>query len=219
LKTTNTSNRTQVKRGRARAVNDIDIAKQIIDDSLLCHVAQIRNGHPIVTPTCHWRDGNKLFWHGHAKAFNVVGSEQEDVCINISQLDGLVLARSAFHHSVNYRSVSIFGRPNLVTDDEQKAQQLQNFVEKISPGRWSLLRPINQKELLITSVAWIPLDELSVKMRNEGVNDDEADLNWPVWAGVVPVKQTMQAGVVENNDTHAAPEPSNVFNYMPFGSD
>lgn len=199
MATHQTNKKTQVKRGRKRASYDLDIAKRIIDDSLLCHVGQHIDGQTYVTPTCHWRDGDRLYWHGHIKARNVIGSEAQQVCINISQLDGLVLARSAFHHSVNYRSVTLFGNVQLVTDAEEKLVQLQKFVEKISPGRWQTLRPINEKEQMITSVAWIPIKEVSIKVRNEGVNDDVDDLNWPCWAGVIPIEQKFALPVIEED--------------------
>lgn len=203
MKTQDTKHdRTHVKRGRGRAVTDLDVAKQIIDDSLMCHVAHIQkqNEHfyPNVTPTCHWRDEDRIYWHGHAKAANVVGSQNSDVCINVAQLDGLVLARSAFHHSVNYRSVSIFGRPNIVNDDALKLAQLERFLNKISPERWAHLRPIKSSELNMTAIAWLPINECSIKIRACGVNDDEADLNWPVWAGVIPIQKQLGTGYCEN---------------------
>ena len=201
--------KTQIQRGRNRAVDDFDVAVDIIDDSLLCHVGQKRGDSVVVTPTCHWRDGDRLYWHGHAKAFNVIGAKTAEVCINISQLDGLVLAKSAFHHSVNYRSVTVFGQPTIVQCDAEKKQQLEKFIEKISPGRWPQLRPVTEKELMVTSVAWIPLDELSVKVRAEGANDDPSDLHWPAWAGVMPLeKQFLQAKsqTPERSDTPALPD-------------
>lgn len=192
------STRTTVKRGRKRALDDIEVAKAIIDDNLMCHVAQIKGDSPTVTPTCHWRDGDRLYWHGHAKAHNVIGSTEQDVCINICKLDGLVLARSAFHHSVNYQSITLFGKPELITDKAEKEAQLRKFVDKISPDRWQQLRPITEQELMITSVASIPIQEFSIKVRNEGVNDDIQDLSWPVWAGVIPVTQRLHARVDDN---------------------
>lgn len=210
--------RTQVNRGRKRELKEKQDAFKIIDDSLMCHVAQIRNGYPVVTPTCHWRDGDKLYWHGHAKAQNVIGSENQAVCINISQVDGLVLARSAFHHSINYRSLTIFGRPQLVSEQTEKERQLKLFVDKVSPERWSLLRPITQKELMITSVAWISIDEFSVKARAEGVNDDQQDLNWPVWAGVVPSKTIFKAPKQESEqERFSPPNQANIFTHSAYG--
>ncbi|GHF94691.1 pyridoxamine 5'-phosphate oxidase family protein [Thalassotalea marina] len=208
MTTEHATDKTQIKRGRKRASYDIELAKAIIDDSLLCHIGQHLNGQTIVTPTCHWRDGDRLYWHGHIKARNVVGSDEQEVCINISQLDGLVLARSAFHHSVNYRSVTLFGKVQLVTDPEEKLIQLKKFIDKVSPHRWETLRPIHDKELMITSVAWIAIDEFSVKMRNAGVNDDEEDLNWPVWAGVMPIESQFLAPVVEKDCTNQTIPPT-----------
>lgn len=226
--------RTYVKRGRGRAFNDIDIAKQILDDSLLCHVAHIQKRqntpsdgsiddlYPKATPTCHWRDGDRIYWHGHAKAANVVGNGKWDVCINVAQLDGLVLARSAFHHSVNYRSVTIFGKPTLVQDESAKRIQMEKFLEKVSPGRWPKLRPIKTSEINMTSIAWLPLSEYSLKLRAEGVNDDEADLNWPVWAGVIPIQKQFCKEQCENNsvlesaggDTTNLPNLPEVFSHQ-----
>lgn len=214
----NTRARTELKRGRGRGINDLQTAFDIIDDNLMCHVAQIKNQFPVVTPTCHWRDGNRLYWHGHAKAHNVVGSKSQQICINISQLDGLVMARSAFHHSVNYRSITLFGEPQIVLDEEEKARQLQNFVNKVSPGRWDKLRPMNEKEQMITSVAWIPIDEYSIKVRAEGVNDDEADLDWPVWSGVLPIKPTFTSPLADSGDKYDVPEMPVLFKSKVYGA-
>lgn len=189
------SAKTQVKRGRKRASYDLKTARQIIDASLLCHVAQSIHGQPVVTPTCHWRDGDRLYWHGHTKARNV--SDDNPVCINICQLNGLVLARSAFHHSVNYQSVTLFGTPELVSDREEKLHQLERFVDKISPGRWPQLRPITEQELMLTAIAWVPINEASVKLRDEPPVDDEADYSWPVWAGVLPLERTWGEAVTD----------------------
>lgn len=218
MESQNTRARTEIQRGRKRGLTDLETAFDIIDDNLLCHVAQIRNGHPMATPTCHWRDGDKLYWHGHAKAFNVVGSKSQQVCINISQLDGLVMARSAFHHSVNYRSITLFGQPQLVVDETEKTRQLKKFVDKVSPGRWDKLRPINEKELMITSVAWIPIDEYSIKVRAEGVNDDEADIDWPVWSGVLPISKTFLPAKPEANAQYDVPEMPKLFKSKIFGA-
>ncbi|MBT1062355.1 pyridoxamine 5'-phosphate oxidase family protein [Bowmanella sp. Y26] len=191
------SQRTQVKRGRKRADYDPLLVKQIIDQSLLCHVAQIHEGYPVVTPTCHWRDGDMLYWHGHARARNVYASQGQSVCVNISQLDGLVLARSAFHHSVNYRSVTLFGVPQLIEDEVEKRRQLELFVERLSPGRWQQLRPINEQEMMLTAVVAIPINEASVKVRSAPPSDDDEDYGWPVWAGVMPIQR--QWGVLQQD--------------------
>lgn len=180
----------KVKRGPNRAQYDKDTAFKIIDSALMCHVAQSKNGQVFVTPTCHWREGDYLYWHGHSKARNVKApiDEPEKVCINICQLDGLVLARSAFHHSVNYRSVTLFGVPELIEDKEEKLHHFELFLDKVSPGRWDALRPVQEQEIKATGVVRIKIEEASIKMRAEPPIDDEADYGWPVWAGVVPLE-------------------------------
>jgi nitroimidazol reductase NimA-like FMN-containing flavoprotein (pyridoxamine 5'-phosphate oxidase superfamily) len=130
-----------------------------------------------------------LYWHAHSKARNVAAStaQTDKVCINVCLLDGLVLARSAFNHSVNYRSVTLFGVPELITDPVAKETQFKNMLEKFSPGRWPSLRPITDGEIQATGLARIPISEVSAKVRAEGVGDNKADLDWPVWAGIVPL--------------------------------
>lgn len=185
---------TTIKRGPKRASFDQQAAWALIDMTLMCHVAQIVEGsggegqvgvenQVVVTPTCHWRDGDYLYWHGHRRARNL--AYDQPVSINICALDGLVMARSAFHHSINYRSLTVFGTPEWIEDEEHKAQQLQRFVEKVSPGRWQQLRPMTPQELAATGVVRVALDEVSLKCRSGGPNDDEADADWPVWAGVI----------------------------------
>ncbi|QEM83231.2 pyridoxamine 5'-phosphate oxidase family protein [Halomonas binhaiensis] len=182
--------RTKIKRGANRASFDRKAAYALIDHSVVCHLAHLVEGHVVVTPTCHWREGDHLYWHGHRLARNVVspgqGRGNTEVSINICALDGLVLARSAFHHSVNYRSLTLFGIPEEITNDEQKALHLERFVDKLYPGRWAQLRPMTRQELAATGVSRIPINEASLKVRSGMPVDDEADLDWPAWAGVVP---------------------------------
>ena len=195
----------KVKRGPNRASYDKDLALEIIDAALMCHVGQTKDGQVFVTPTCHWRDGDYLYWHGHSKARNIKGpiDAAEKVCINISQLDGLIMARSAFHHSVNYRSVTLFGVPELVEDKEEKVRQLKLFLDKVSPGRWETLRPVNEQEIKATGVVRIKIDEASVKFRAEPPVDDPADSDWPVWAGVMPLERhwgEVEQDPIQNKD-------------------
>jgi len=182
---------TQVKRGPKRALDDHAALLALIDQSLLCHVGFQVNGQVRVIPTCHWREGDYLYWHGHSKAANIAGADQgsQKVCITLSHLAGLVMARSAFHQSGNYRAAMIYGVPEAVTDPIEKKRHFELFVEKLSPGRWEKLRPVTDVETQATGIMRIKLNEASMKVRAEGVNDDEADMNWPVWAGVLPIKQ------------------------------
>ncbi|MEX1056546.1 MAG: pyridoxamine 5'-phosphate oxidase family protein, partial [Natronospirillum sp.] len=163
---------------------------QIIDEALFCHVAHNMKGQPLVTPTAHWRDGDWFYWHGLNSARNVADTPSHPVCINVTHFDGLVLARSAFHHSINYRSVTVFGTPEPVEDEAEKTRQLEIFMEKIMPGRWSTLRPINGKELKATGIVRIPITEASAKVRAAPPVDDPEDYTWPVWAGVLPLLRT-----------------------------
>lgn len=199
----------KVKRGPNRASYDKDLALNIIDAALMCHVGQTKDGQVFVTPTSHWREGDYFYWHAHSKARNVKGpiDTPEKVCINVSLLDGLVLARSAMHHSVNYRSVTLFGVPELIEDKEEKVRQFKLFLDKVSPGRWETLRPVNDQEIKATGVVRIKIDEASVKMRAEPPVDDPADNDWPVWAGVMPLERHW--GEVEQDpiQTKHYPEP------------
>lgn len=200
----------KVKRGPNRASYDKDLALNIIDAALMCHVGQTKDGQVFVTPTSHWREGDYFYWHAHSKARNVKGpiDTPEKVCINVSLLDGLVLARSAMHHSVNYRSVTLFGVPELIEDKEEKVRQFKLFLDKVSPGRWETLRPVNDQEIKATGVVRIKIEEASVKMRAEPPIDDPEDNDWPVWAGVMPLERhwgKLQKDPIQNQDY---PEPT-----------
>jgi len=179
--------KSQVKRGRIRASYDRQLAYSIIDEALVAYIAFNVNQQPFVIPTSHWRDGDKIYWHGAASGRMTRGMVGQPVCITIALVDGLVLARSAFHHSVNYRSVMLFGQPQMVTDPEEKERQLEIFINHLIPNRWPQLRPINKTELKATGVMFMPIDEGSVKVRSAPPADDEDDYGWPVWAGVVPL--------------------------------
>ncbi|RBO86193.1 pyridoxamine 5'-phosphate oxidase family protein [Marinomonas aquiplantarum] len=181
----------KVKRGPNRASYDKKQACAIIDAALMCHVGQTKDGQVFVTPTCHWREGDYFYWHAHSKARNVKGpiDDPEKVCINVSLLDGLVMARSAMHHSVNYRSVTLFGVPERVEEQDEKVRQFKLFLDKVSPGRWETLRPVNETEIKATGVVRIKIEEASVKFRAEPPIDAPEDYNWPVWAGVIPLER------------------------------
>jgi len=189
--------RTQIKRGLKRAEYDVDKVHAIIDEALICHVGFLVKGQPLVIPTCHWRDGNKIYWHAHSKAQNVNAPESTETCMTITLLDGLVMARSAFNHSVNYRSVMIFGKPQDITDAAEKERQLKLMVDKFSPERWDQLRPITDTEVKATGVLMMDLDEVSCKVRSGPAVDEPEDVSWPVWAGVLPM--TSEFGVPQDN--------------------
>ena len=187
------SSRTRVRRKPERADYDAEAIKAIVDAAVICSVAFQINGAVHAIPTIHWRDGDYLYIHG-AKASRMLQALTEgQACITIVLADELVLARSAMHHSMNYRSVVVYGQFELVTEPAEKERSLRALIEGLYPGRWDTLRPINDKELNATSVLRIPLAEASAKVRDSGVKDDEEDLDWPVWAGVIPLNTVLGA--------------------------
>lgn len=182
--------RTKVRRLPKRGAYDRETIHAILDEALTCHVGFVVDTAPVVIPTIHWRDGDTLYVHGSAASRMLRRlNEGVEACVTVTLLDGLVLARSAFHHSMNYRSVVVFGRAREVTGEE-KVRALEALVEHVVRGRSSEVRPPNEAELRGTTVLALPLDEASAKIRTGGPVDDEEDYALPVWAGVVPVRLT-----------------------------
>lgn len=180
--------RTRLKRLPKRGVFDRAAVYSILDEGFVCHVGFVADGQPFVIPTGYARVGDQIYLHGSA-ASRMVRSLAAglDVCATVTLVDGLVLARSAFHHSMNYRSVMILGRAHLVTDPAEKTEALRAFTNHIVPDRWDTLRPVTSQELLGTSVLALPIEEASAKVRSGPPVDDEEDVTWPVWAGVIPL--------------------------------
>jgi nitroimidazol reductase NimA-like FMN-containing flavoprotein (pyridoxamine 5'-phosphate oxidase superfamily) len=180
--------RTKVRRLPSRASYDRDTIYSIVDEALICHVGFVAEGQPVVIPTIHWRDGDTLYFHGSAASRMLRTLKGGvDACVTITLLDGLVMARSAFHHSMNYRSVVVFGKAREVTEREEKLRALDVLVAHITPERAAAVRPPNESELRQTLVLALPLHEASAKMRSGPPVDDEEDYDRPVWAGVVPI--------------------------------
>lgn len=177
---------------------DRETVHAVLDAGVVCHVGYAIDGQPYVTPTCHWRHGDRLYWHG-SSASRMLRHLKEGVpaCVTVTHLDGLVLARSGFHHSVNYRSVMAFGRARLVPE-EAKLEALRDFVERLFPGRWDELRPPTGQEIKATTVLWMDLDQVSAKIRTGPPVDDEEDYELPVWAGVLPASSVR--GMPEPDD-------------------
>jgi nitroimidazol reductase NimA-like FMN-containing flavoprotein (pyridoxamine 5'-phosphate oxidase superfamily) len=183
--------RTRVRRLPARGVFERAAIYAILDEAFVCHVAFAVDGQPYAIPTGYARLEDALYLHGSAASRMVRQlSAGLEVCVTVTLLDGLVLARSAFHHSVNYRSAVVLGRARLVTDLEEKRAALRQFTKHVVPGRWDELRPITDQEIKGTAVLALPIEEASAKGRTGPPLDDAADLPWPVWAGVVPLTTT-----------------------------
>jgi nitroimidazol reductase NimA-like FMN-containing flavoprotein (pyridoxamine 5'-phosphate oxidase superfamily) len=165
----------------------------ILDAGFICHVGYAIDGHPVVTPTSYWREGDHVYFHGSSasRMLRKLGREGVRCCLTVTHTDGLVLARSAFHHSVNYRSVMIFGTAHPIAGAEKLAA-LRAFVERLFPGRWDTLRPVTSQELRATTVLRVRLEEVSAKVRTGPPKDDEPDYELPIWAGVIPL--TLERG-------------------------
>jgi nitroimidazol reductase NimA-like FMN-containing flavoprotein (pyridoxamine 5'-phosphate oxidase superfamily) len=183
------SERTRVRRLPARACYDQATIDAILDEALVCHVGFAVDGQPYVIPTTYARVGRQLYIHGSAasRMLRTLASGVP-VCVTVTLLDGLVLARSAFHHSMNYRSVVILGTAVEVSDPEERLAALEAIVEHILAGRWRQVRPPSERELRATSVLRLPLDEVSAKIRSGPPLDDADDLGQPCWAGVIPLR-------------------------------
>lgn len=190
--------RTTLKRLPQRGAFDRATVYQILDEAFICHVGFVVDGQPFVIPTGYGRVGDKLYIHGSA-ASRMLRSVAKGVpvCVTVTLLDGLVLARSAFHHSVNYRSVVILGTATLIEDADEKMAALHAITEHIVPGRWAEVREPNEQELKATSVLALPLIEVSAKVRTGPPKDDEEDMTWPVWAGELPLQMISSAPVAD----------------------
>jgi len=183
--------RTQVRRLPKRGNYERETVYRILDEGLVCHVGFVADGKPVVIPTGYGRKGDMLYVHGStaSRMFRALG-KGADVCITVTLVDGLVLARSAFHHSMNYRSVVIFGKATVLEDPAAKREALHVFTEHFARGRWQEIRQPSEKELQATTVLALPLEEVSAKVRTGPPIDDEEDYALPVWAGVLPLEHT-----------------------------
>ena len=193
------TSKTQVRRLPKRGVYDKEQIYSILDEGFLCHVGFVVDGQPYVIPTGYARSGDTVYLHGSAASRMLRTLDDGlDVCVTVTLLDGFVLARSAFHHSMNYRSVVVLGKAKPVEDESEKMRALHLFTNHIVPGRWEEVRTPTAQELKATSVLSIELDEVSAKVRMGGPIDDEEDYALSVWAGVVPVRLQVGAPVADD---------------------
>jgi nitroimidazol reductase NimA-like FMN-containing flavoprotein (pyridoxamine 5'-phosphate oxidase superfamily) len=206
--------RTQIKRLPQRGEYDRQTIYEILDEGLICQVGFVANGQPFVIPTAYGRVDERLYIHG-SPASRMLRTLKEgvEVCVTVTLLDGLVLARSAFHHSMNYRSVIVFGQAMLVDDANEKLEALKAFTEHVMRDRWAEVRPPNRQELAGTLVLALPLTEASAKMRSGAPVDDEADYELPVWAGELPLRLTTLEPVADPRLAADIALPAHVQNY------
>ncbi len=207
--------RTRVKRIPGRASYDRDAIYSILDTALVCHVGFAIAGQPYVIPTLHVRIADQLYVHGSA-ASRMLGAAADGtpLAVTVTHIDGLVLARSAFHHSVNYRSVVILGAATLIADPAEKLAVMKGLIEHVTPGRWEHIRHPNEKELAATSVLSLPIAEASAKLRSGDPLDDEADYALPVWAGQIPIAMKPLPPVFDARVDPSTPIPAHVAEYL-----
>jgi uncharacterized protein len=206
--------RTQVKRLPQRGEYDRQTIYDILDEGLICQVGFVVDGQPFVIPTAYGRVGDRLYIHG-SPASRMLRTLKEgvNVCLTVTLLDGLVLARSAFHHSMNYRSVVVFGQATLVEDADEKLEALKAFTEHVMRDRWAEVRPPTRQELAGTLVLALPLNEASAKMRSGAPIDDEADYDLPVWAGELPLRVTPLSPIADPRLSADVELPEHIQNY------
>ena len=192
------SERVRVKRLHERGAYDRETINAILDTWPIAHVGYVFNGHPYVTPTLQWREGDEVFWHGSSASRMLETCEEADVCLTVTMIDGFVMARSAF------------GRARKVKDADEKAMRLRNFVNGMYPGRWDMLRPVTAKELKATTVLAMKLDEASAKIRKGQPIDDEEDYALPIWAGVIPVELKVLDPIADPRNLPGVEAPAHV---------
>jgi nitroimidazol reductase NimA-like FMN-containing flavoprotein (pyridoxamine 5'-phosphate oxidase superfamily) len=186
------SNRNRLRRRHERGRFDRATVYDILDSAMVAHIAYVIDGQPYCTPTGFWREDDRLYWHGSSASRMIRGqSAGVPVCVTATHLDAIVLARSGFHHSVNYRSVMAFGTAEVVTDVDEKLRLMDGFVDRLYPGRSREIRPANAQEVKATSFVVMPIDEASGKIRSTHVSDDEEDYDLPIWAARIPVRQVL----------------------------
>lgn len=200
----------RVRRVPDRAHYDVETINDVLDAGLVAHVGSVRDGSPVVIPMFYVRDGDSLLLHGAPASGAIRRGKGVEVCVTVTLVDGLVLARSAFHHSMNYRSVVVIGTAEPITDASEKEAALERFVEALVPGRQDDIRATTTKEINGTGVLRLPLSQASAKIRTGGPIDDDEDYELPIWAGVVPVRTVLDAPVDDPRNLAGVAVPENV---------
>ncbi|MEU3015899.1 pyridoxamine 5'-phosphate oxidase family protein [Nocardiopsis sp. NPDC007018] len=203
-----TTERTRLNRAKHKTRTDRAELYALLDEGLVCHMGLVVDGSPRVIPTGYGRIDDTLYLHGSTGARSL--RTEGEVCVTVTLLDGIVLARSSFHHSMNHRSAMIFGTPCVVTDERERWDALRAITEHLAPGRWDAARRPDAKEMAATRVLALPLAEASVKVRTGPPGDDEEDYDLPIWAGVQPVRTVFDPPVADPALRHDLPVPEHV---------
>ena len=200
--------RNRVKRAHERGKYDRETVHAILDAGLICHLSYCVDGQPFMIPTSYWRDGETVYVHGSAASATLRAMQSGiEACLAVTHLDGVVMARSGYHHSLNYRSVVMFGVATLVDDPTEKMAALKIFMEQLAPGRWDECRAVNDQEFKATSVLSLSLDDVSAKVRTGPPIDDEEDYSSPMWAGVVPIRTVVDTPIDDPRLSNGASAP------------
>ena len=206
--------RTRVKRIHERGHYDRETVHAILDAGMICHMGFAVDGKPFVVPTGYWREDDTVYVHGSSASRTLRSLKGGiEVCIAVTHVDGLVLARSGFHHSINYRSVMIFGTAELIEDADEKLAALKAFMDRVTPGRWDEVRPPDAQEFKATMVLRVPLVEVSAKVRTGPPIDDDEDYALPCWAGVVPLGTATGQPIPDPKLADGVPVPDYATNF------
>lgn len=207
------SERSRVKRYNWLAKYDRETICAILDAMPLCHVSYVYEGEPVVTPTLQWRHEDRIYWHGSSASRMLRAVSSQKVCICVSIMDGLVLARSAYNYNINHRSVMLFGEATKVEDADEKRDHLKRFVNGVIPNQWDRLRPMMDKELKATTLMSMPINEASAKVRTGHTEDDEDDYAFPVWAGLIPLNYQIAAPIADPRNLPDIDMPDDVLKF------
>ena len=208
--------RNRVKRLHERGRYDRASVWAVLDGAMLCHVAYVIDGQPYATPTIHWRDGDTLYWHGSSASRMIRHLEKGmPVCLTVSHLDGLVLARCGFNHSVDYHSAMCFGTARIVADPDEKRTALDRMIDRYYPGRAATLRTSTTQEIKATTVIAMEIEEASAKVRTKGVGDEPEDLGLPIWAGVIPLRTVIGEAEISPHVPAGVDRPADLAPYRP----
>lgn len=205
--------RSRLRRSHERGYFDHESIYAVLDAQPMCSVGYVIDGKPYVTPTLQWREGNHVYWHGSSASRALRKSQDAEVCLTVAILDGFVLARSGMHHSVNTRSVMLFGKATKVDDPAEKLTKLGRFVNGLLPGRYETLRPDHAQDLKATMVLGMEITEGSAKIRTGGPIDEDEDYSLPIWAGVIPVHTKIGAPVPDPRNLEGVEVPEHVKNF------
>ena len=203
--------KTKVKRAPKRGFYDSETIYEILDNQFICQIAFVHDGYPVIIPTIYGRDENNIYIHGATVSRMLLNLEKGfPISLNVTQTDGIVLARSAFHHSLNYQSVTIFGEAMLVTDENERYKALKIISDQIIPNRWEEVRLPNDKEMKATKILKIPITEASAKIRTGPPIDDKPDYDLPIWAGVLPINTSFGNPIADPVLNENTPLPASV---------